>query len=298
MNCRELCKQIPSYMDGEVSPSEKALIQAHLADCPGCQNEFEALAVLRKDLRHHLKVQAASVAPLPQAWTELVAALDDTVQPQPTFSKLIQTFSNARHLYLGRWTARRLAAALLVVIAMVVIAPPVWARLEPIITNWFSFTSPDGKSEGAIGGFTAFTPFHATYLPDGFQQSLLGSSTSPDLESLELGYDKKEKFVILVQSKEANIAALPEGEDVRVLSYPASFMPSFATSLEEFQKERPTISTVTEFDYSNTNLLTWFLGEIRIEMFSNLTKEEMIKVAESLEPMQITEGEWPNPDHE
>ena len=63
-------------------------------------------------------------------------------------------------------------------VVLVAVAPPVWARVQPIITNWFSFSTPDDeKAEAAIGGFTAFTPYYATYLPEDFQQSLLGSTT-------------------------------------------------------------------------------------------------------------------------
>ncbi len=298
MKCRDISKQISSYLDGEVSLSEKRLIQAHLADCHNCQKEFEDVAVLRKNLSQHLKAHAASVTPSPQAWSLLNSALSESSTSKSVFTKLSQSLSNGRWFSVSRWSTQRLVVAGLLVIAMVLIAPPVWARLEPIITDWFSFTSPDGESGGAIGGFTAFTPYHATYLPEGFQHSLLGSTTTPDWESFELGYDNKEQFIILVQSKGADVTSLPIGEDIYVISHPAIFIPSFATSLEELQLKRPTISTVTNFDYTNTHLLTWFVEEIKIELFSNLPKEEMLKVAESLELMQASEGEWPDPERE
>jgi hypothetical protein len=53
------------------------------------------------------------------------------------------------------------------------------------------------------------------------------------------------------------------------------------------------VSIVTNHAYENTYLLTWFMGEIRIEMLSNLPVAEMLQVAESLEPMQYSEGESP-----
>ena len=52
---------------------------------------------------------------------------------------------------------------------------------------------------------------------------------------------------------------------------------------------------MTNHDYAETNYLAWFLGEIKVEMFSNLSLEEMLRVAESLEPMQASEGELPQP---
>ena len=134
-------------------------------------------------------------------------------------------------------------------------------------------------------------------MPEGFQQSLLGSTTSvePEFDSLEIGYDAQEQFIFLLQSKGTSITGLPSGEPTFVDTIPAIFIPSFATSQEDLIKSRPGISTVTNYSYNDTNLLTWFLGEIKIEMFSNLPLEEMLKVANSLEPMLALVGETPGP---
>lgn len=51
----------------------------------------------------------------------------------------------------------------------------------------------------------------------------------------------------------------------------------------------------THFAYENTNLLTWFDGEIKIELFSSLSKAEMLKFTEKIEPMSATEGAAPPP---
>lgn len=52
---------------------------------------------------------------------------------------------------------------------------------------------------------------------------------------------------------------------------------------------------MTNHDYTETNYLGWFLGEIKVEIFSNLPLAEMLMVGESLEPMQAWEGELPQP---
>ena len=297
MNCRDVLVLIPAYLDEEVSLSEKRLMQAHLAACQTCQRELEAIGTLGKLMHQHLRTRAATVAPSPQAWSLLQASLPSKLPSRPVSTKADRPFSIPRWLSAGKLSAQRIAITLLFVVALVAVVPPVWARLEPLLITWFSFTSPDGMSSGAIGGFTAFTPYHATYLPEGFQQSLLGSITSmmPEMESLELGYDFDEQFIIIVQSKGTGVAGLPSGEHTRVNTNFAVFIPSFATSQEDLVEKRPTLSIVTNFAYENTNLLAWFMGEVKIEMFSSLPKAEMIKVAESLEPMRTSEGELPNP---
>ncbi len=297
MKCRDVRKQITAYLDEEVSPSEKKLIQAHLADCQDCQRELEALGVIRENMRQHLRARAATVAASPQAWSLLQDSLPAKDQNQAVLKRMVSAFSIRKWSPAGRMTVQRIAIALLILTALVVFVPPVRAQVETWISTWFSFTNPDGKSGGAIGGFTAFNPYHATYLPEGFQQSLLGGTTSmmPEIESLELGYSFDEQFIILVQSKGSGVTGLPMGENVHVDTNPAVFIPSYATSQQDLVEKRPTISTDTSFAYENTNLLTWFIGEIKIEMFSSLSKAEMLRVAESLEPMRAAEGETPAP---
>ena len=297
MNCRDVTKQLPAYLDGEISPSEKKLIQSHLAVCKNCQQELEVLGLLQKDIRQHLQTRAADIAASPQAWATLKASLPSSPPGQSALERTLRSISFPSRLSLQNLTVQRMAIILVIFIAMVALAPPVWARLEPMITNWFSFSSPDGESEAAIGGFTAFTPYHATYLPEGFQQSLLGTTTSivPEMESLEIGYDSDDQFIILVQSKGEAVTELAPGKISNVNEFRAIFIPSFASSRQEFVEKRPSVPTVTNYSYENTNLLSWFIGEIKIELFSNLPLEEMLKVAESLEPMLASEGEIPNP---
>jgi hypothetical protein len=83
-----------------------------------------------------------------------------------------------------------------------------------------------------------------------------------------------------------------------VNGFAAVFIPSFATSQQDLVEERPFVSIVTDYAYENTNLLTWFMGEIKIEMLSNLPVAEMLQVAESLERMQYSEGESPAKEYQ
>jgi hypothetical protein len=296
MNCREVLPQIYAYLDNEVSPSEKKLIQAHLATCQSCQQELEARNHLQNALSQQLKARAAQAAPSPQAWLLVQASLPATLSKEPAPKKVSLSSSWPTLSFFGNLTFRKVGLAILIVLALVVAIPTVWAKVESWTGTWFGFSSPDGENFSAIGGFTAFTPYHATYLPKGFKNSGIGTATGwPDYEALELTYDRKGgQFFTLLESKGGEAQGLPSGEGVYIGESPGVFIPAFATSLDELVSKKPGLSIVTDFDYSQTNLLTWFSGEVRIEIYSNLTKAEMVKIAESLAPMQTGEGELPN----
>ncbi|MEJ2599712.1 MAG: zf-HC2 domain-containing protein [Anaerolineales bacterium] len=297
MNCREVLPRINAYLDEEVSPSEKKLIQTHLASCQSCRQELESLNHLQNTLRQQLKARVAQAAPSPQAWSLVQAALPANHSKEPHPKKGSPRYSRLNLPFFGNLTFQKVGLALLILLALVVAIPSVSAKVESWVGTWFSFSSPDGKDFSAIGGFTAFTPYHATYLPKGFKHSGMGTATGwPDYEALELTYDRKGgQFFTLLESKGGEAQGLPSGEEIYLRESPAVFIASFATSSAELVNKKPGLSIVTEFDYSQTNLLTWFMGEVRIDMFSNLPKAEMVKIAESLVPMQTSEGEEPSP---
>lgn len=296
MNCHEVLPRIYAYLDEEISPSEKKLIQAHLATCQSCQQELESLNHLQNMIRQQLKGRAAQAVPSSQAWSLVQAALPANLPKDSIQKKGSMPFSWPTLPFFGNLTFQKVGVAFLILLALVVTIPTVSAKVESWVGTWFSFSSPDGENFGAIGGFTAFTPYHATYLPKGFKHSGIGATTGqPDYEALALTYDRKGgQFFILLESKGSEAQGLPSGEDVYIGESPAVFIPSFATSSTELVSKKPGLSIVTDFDYSQTNLLTWFIGEVRIEIFSNLSKAEMVKIAESLVPMQTGEGELPD----
>ncbi len=289
MNCHEVHDLLAAYQDGEVSGPERRLIREHLSTCQTCQAELESLSTLQRRLRQHLTAQADAVAPSPQAWTLLQATLPDRPPRRAVFGRRAASWLTGGLFRVGGRAVPRLALALVLLIALVLAAPPAWAMIEPIVTNWFSFTTPDGESGGAVGGFTAFTPYHATYLPENFQQSLLGGRSQPDLDSFEIGYDRGAQFIMIVQSKGPGATGLPAGDPAQVGTNPAVFLPSFAAGEQELREKRPGLSIVTSYDYSGTQLLVWFIGEVKIELLSNLPLGEMRRVAESLEPMQASQ---------
>ena len=81
---------------------------------------------------------------------------------------------------------------------------------------------------------------------------------------------------------------LPYGETSNVNGRLAVFIPSFATSQQELRDKRPSVSAVTNYSYETTNLLSWFIGEIKNRIvFQPILRRNARDAAESLKPMYI-----------
>ena len=76
MNCKGICELLTAYLDGEVTPEEKAYIEMHLRGCPQCRTELEALTATQASLRGALKSMAEEVTPSVQAWEKVRARLE------------------------------------------------------------------------------------------------------------------------------------------------------------------------------------------------------------------------------
>src|SRR5262245_48509137 len=75
MNCDQVQSLLVVYLDGEVSPSERKLVQAHLSNCTVCQQELTLLSAARSRVRSMLQRRAVHVAPSAEAWNRLEAKL-------------------------------------------------------------------------------------------------------------------------------------------------------------------------------------------------------------------------------
>ncbi len=76
MDCKEINELLTAYLDGEVTPEERAHIEVRLPKCPQCRTELEGLSVTQDNLRGMLKSMAEQVSPSPQAWGKVRAGLE------------------------------------------------------------------------------------------------------------------------------------------------------------------------------------------------------------------------------
>jgi hypothetical protein len=77
MRCREARRTLVAYLDGEVMPSERTLLESHLAGCPRCEQELATLGGGRRRVTESLRSVAAQASPSPRALARLQAALDN-----------------------------------------------------------------------------------------------------------------------------------------------------------------------------------------------------------------------------
>ena len=75
MNCQEVGKILVAYLEAEITPSERTLVQEHLSACAGCRRALSAFSVLGSLVRQSLQAAGASAAPSPQAWDRLQVRL-------------------------------------------------------------------------------------------------------------------------------------------------------------------------------------------------------------------------------
>jgi hypothetical protein len=141
MNCEQVQSLLLVYLDGEVTPSERALILAHLSGCTVCQQELNLLSTARSQVRATLQRRATSAVPSREAWSRLEARLMEDSQPS---SKFVAWFSRkapgadrASNHFLGGVTMQKrsilsvLAGVLVLVVLSVFVArnaTPVSAR--------------------------------------------------------------------------------------------------------------------------------------------------------------------------
>ena len=80
MNCEQVQMSLVAYLDGEVTPSERTLIQAHLSSCTVCQQELTLLSTARSRVRSMLQRRAVHALPSQEAWNRLEAKLTEADQ--------------------------------------------------------------------------------------------------------------------------------------------------------------------------------------------------------------------------
>src|SRR5512140_2466160 len=81
MNCEQVQSLLLAYLDEEVTPSERALIQAHLSDCTVCQQELNLLSTARGQVRAALQRRVLQAVPTRDAWSRLEARLSKVQAP-------------------------------------------------------------------------------------------------------------------------------------------------------------------------------------------------------------------------
>lgn len=190
----------------------------------------------------------------------------------------------------------------LIVIAATAFIPVVRAQVAGWIsgqTTLFSFLTPQSKvtvglfSDGAWG----FVPLSPTYLPSGKWVTVPDSfrDEGTGLETLKLTINKGGQFVILTERKTTTDETLPLGDTVKVDEHPAALFTGLSGEIDagiplaEDGGVLPGPSGQVNLklvQYTDGVRLVWHVGEIRLEIISNIPLRQVMKIAASLRPVE------------
>jgi hypothetical protein len=196
------------------------------------------------------------------------------------------------------------ATLMLVLIAVAATAfiPTVRAQVSDWIngqTTVLSFLTPHSKvhvglfSDGSLG----FVPLSPTYLPYGDWITVPDSYNDEvaGLDTLRLTFNKDSQFVILTERKALPGETLPVGDEVKVNDQPAVLVTRLSGEVDASipldknggaLPEPSGLVSLNPIQYSNGIRLTWQLGEIRLEILSNLSLKQVLKIATSLQTVE------------
>jgi hypothetical protein len=196
-------------------------------------------------------------------------------------------------------------ALLLVLGAGVASAPSVWAQ----VSNWFTLTFHDPNGSGASFGVAGPQPlkyqlWQPGYLPNVFSQ---GRTIAKFGEITEILYKNGDPFLILTETATTAGGSLPGGEAVTVNGQPAVLkqdlsgnyrelpegvhpsdggavtVPAGSTDGEHVITQSVTVAPLI-FNYTSATQLTFIKGNTQVELLSNLSVDEILKIAAGLVP--------------
>ncbi|MRR14253.1 hypothetical protein EG833_02255, partial [archaeon] len=228
MNCNEFSELIVSYLANEVSPSEKKLVQNHLATCEACQKEVMTLAALQSRIRETLQQQAAEAAPSQQAWSHLQAQIEFPARVEHPSVPLPGLTSWKTKMSKGVFTMKQTAFIILAVVIFLIgtaaLVPGVRAAVMENIIGWlgYDFTSPNSQDILSWGSVWGFTPYNPRVMPEGL--TLKGSMVAGEGEATEelgLCYQTEnpqpgDPFIAIIETHLSGEGAIPSGEAVSV----------------------------------------------------------------------------------
>jgi len=296
MNCQQIKELLPAYLDDEVNPSERRLIQAHLAGCNACHRDLALLSQTRNLVSQSLNIRAADAAPSPQVLSRLQTRLaDEALRPHLRLSAWFKRSApfvfRAQTTSQGKLTMKTkfalfALAILLSFMATVAFVPPVRAQIAQLFITIVS--GPVDTSIDKLPG----------YLPEFDSLPIAGSGQASAIDGpigkSEDIYQKDDQFLVFTKNDVSNgDTTLPDGQATSVNDQPGVLNTGLSGQYRQDipdttgavdQNGQPVNLQPITIDYTDANQLTWIAGTTKYEMLSNLSVEEMLKIAGELVP--------------
>ncbi len=290
MKCREVRLSLVAYLDGEVAPSERRAIDAHLARCKSCEKDLGALGRTRVRAAKGMRMLVSEAAPSKNAWARLQAAIgnEGAMSTGAAPSKAV-----GGHTLSCKWRVAAVAGAIVLLAVAVVLAVP-------------SARSAAGDFLAGILNlnFYRLVPTEAGYLPEGFDPVPVYQVGTADVPSgggdgvgnrpgtqgslTEQVLYRSGDWFLLVRISPDSGAPLPEGQAAEVSGNDAVLITGLSGSVSPPEQlvvdQGGTAATNPRYavTYEDASLIVWAQGGTRVEVLSNLPVEEVLKIAHGL----------------
>jgi len=239
-------------------------------------------------------------------WSQIEAHLA-AIRPERAPKTIFRGFTR------GQFTMKKAFLYILVVLtfllgAAVGLVPDVRAQVSEWVsgqTATFNFGNPGRKSTVALisDGPWGFVPLSPTYLPWGNWETVpdFYKDDVSGVETLKLTLNQGDQFVILTQRKALLGEPLPAGETIWVNDRPAVVATGLAGEAQAgipLDQEHGGVLPepngqirLYSIPYTKGVRLIWQVGEIRLEILSNLPQKQILKIAASLQPVETGPAE-------
>ena len=290
MPCRAARPLLPDYLAGELTPSERRLLRGHLAVCPDCRGGLAAQEALEARVRGALHARTEPHTPPPQAAGRLLARLPaggpGRAPRRPLLKPKGAFYMNTRFV-VGILTTLALS------FSTAMAAPAARAKVGAFVkTGWHAAVDAlEGNAGVDASAEVRVNALFPTYLPAGAGWTANVQSSSDSEVVLE--FSRGTEFVVLELEPLSAEAGLAADQYVTINGQTAGLDAGVDGSADVEETLWAWVNrTVLQVDassetaagvkYSDGRRLTWAAGEVQAQLTSNLSLDEMIKVAESL----------------
>lgn len=300
MNCQDVRLALIDYLADEMTIPERRTIETHLRSCAACTVELNAISALQSQITHSLH-QADRVQPSPLALSRLQARLRFERPAQPIHQDSSYQNRINRLFRQGINIMRRPAFALVAIVILlfctVAFVPAVRAQVEGIFQGWFEFKSPNSTEFLSLNTIWEFEPLNPGYLPKGLSVSAAlsgGDKTTTQIGMCYQPHPQKEgdPFVTILQTKVEGASELPKEGSINIRDHNAIFENLAAGEITWC------FDPIHPVKYETANRLAWIENGVKIEITGPYSESELVKIATSMKPAQVSVGTaapTPNP---
>lgn len=236
-------------------------------------------------------------------WPPIQARLCSRTQDAPTVGQPMRPAA--------RFIGRRLALSVVILVLLVGFAvmafvPTVQAHVKEWIDKqveifYFNTTA----SRVTVGMFfdrdLGFTPYNLAYLPGRKWVSVPSVYHDEELgvDGFKLTMNRGDQFVIFRQHTARPDQGFPHGDSVQVGGAAGVLISGLSGKTEakipldergEVSPQESGLIVIEPVEYSNAVMLIWQVENIRLEIISNLSKKEVLKIAASLRSAEAGSG--------